>query len=206
MATATLPILWSFRRCPYAIRARLALHSAGIAYSHREILLRDKPAAFLAASASGTVPCLQADAVLDESLDIMIWALSRSDPEGWLNGHDAGLIATCDGPFKRALDHTKYHVRYPELDRDAERNTAAAFLHDLDGELKGQAFLSGVAFGLTDAAVLPFVRQFANIDRSWFDAQDWPRLRHWLDTFVASERFAGVMEKHPLWQPGLASG
>ncbi len=196
------PILWSFRRCPYAIRARLAIQSAGIAVDLREILLRDKPDAFLAASPSATVPCLQADTTLDESRDIMLWALHHSDPSDWLAGHDASLMDACDGPFKQALDHTKYHVRFPALSRQAERAKAAAFLQDLDHRLIGQRYLTGDQMRITDAAILPFVRQFANIDRAWFDAQSWPHLIRWLDHFTASAEFANVMMKYPVWQPG----
>ncbi|MEY1557798.1 glutathione S-transferase [Yoonia sp. R2331] len=199
-----LPILWSFRRCPYAMRARLAVLAAGVRVELREILLRDKPEAFLAASPSGTVPCLEANEVIDESRDVMIWALSQQDPRGWLAGRDAAeaLIDQCDGPFKTALDHTKYAVRYPDLDAAAEREKAAAILREWDARLDGQAFLNGKDFTLADAALLPFVRQFANIDRSWFDAQGWPHLIRWLDQFLASPEFAAIMGKYPPWQPG----
>ncbi len=198
------PILWSFRRCPYAMRARLAVQSAGLRVELREILLRDKPAAFLAASPSGTVPSLEADIGIDESRDIMIWALQQSDPQGWLDERDtaAQLIDQCDGPFKSALDHTKYAVRFPDLDPEVEREKAAAILREWDGHLAKHGSLAGPCFGLADAATLPFVRQFANIDRAWFDAQDWPHVVAWLDGFLASPAFAAIMHKYPPWQPG----
>jgi glutathione S-transferase len=199
------PILWSFRRCPYAIRARLAVASAGVAVELREILLKDKPAAFLETSPSATVPALQVgETVIDESLDIMVWALERSDPEclrampasGW------ALIETNDGPFKAALDHTKYAVRFPERDEAAEREKAAVFLRTLDAQLGDQAWLFGDRPTLADFAILPFVRQFANTDRAWFDAQPWPALIGWLDRFLASARFARVMAKYAPWSEG----
>lgn len=197
-----LPILWSFRRCPYAMRARLAVLASGQSVALREILLRDKPEAFLAASPSGTVPCLQIEggAVIDESLDVMRWALARADPEGWLSMPEAGWdwILRCDGPFKHALDRTKYGTRYPGEDPLAHREDALAFLVDVEAQLEGWLF---GAPSIADFAILPFVRQFANIDRAWFDAQPLPKVRVWLDGFLASDRFAAIMGKYPPWQP-----
>jgi len=132
------PILWTFRRCPYAIRARLAIASAGINVELREIQLKNKPQPFLKTSASATVPALRiGDQVLDESLDIMVWALKQNDPERLLQmpASGWGLISINDGPFKSALDHTKYAVRYPDLDKSAERNKAAETLLKLDQQL-----------------------------------------------------------------------
>lgn len=207
---AEMHVLYSFRRCPYAIRARLALHSSGIAVALREIVLRDKPPAFLEASPSATVPTLvgPGDRVIDESLDIMIWALNRHDPEGWLvpetGSHDTalGLIDRNDSGFKHHLDRYKYHVRHAECDPLEEREAAAAFLRDLEMRLGGTPWLFGARPGLADMAILPFVRQFANVDRGWFDAQNWSGLRRWLEGFENSGRFAAVMEKYPAWSPG----
>jgi glutathione S-transferase len=201
------PIFWTFRRCPYAMRARLALKSSGVRVELREILLKDKPQAFLDASASATVPALVLrDRVLDESADIMVWALERNDPWGLLHMPQEGwdLIDTNDGPFKAALDHTKYAARYPKLDANAERTKAAAFLVGLDQRLKGQNSLFGDRPTIADHAILPFVRQFANIDREWFDAQAWPDLITWLTRFLESEQFALVMTKYMPWSEGHA--
>ena len=199
------PLLYSFRRCPYAMRARLAVLVSGWQVELREVVLRDKPEAFLAVSPSGTVPCLvTADTVLDESLDIMIAALKRNDPQGWLDipasGHD--LIARADGPFKHALDRTKYAARYPDEDATAHRAQACAFLADLDGQLGEWLFDRPT---LADYAILPFVRQFAFIDKPWFDAQPWPNLHCWLEAFLASVEFAQIMDKYPQWQAGDAA-
>lgn len=216
-----LPVLYSFRRCPYAIRARLAVAVSGVGVELREVVLRDKPKAFLEASPSATVPCLvmageagsgaafasgaqPGTRVIDESLDIMIWALGRNDPEAWLDMPDAGndWIARCDGPFKRALDRTKYAPRYPDADPDVERARAHAFLSDLDSALDGEWIFGRPT--LADFAILPFVRQFAFIDIERFDAQPWPRLQPWLDRFLRSTRFESVMRKHPQWHDGDA--
>lgn len=202
---ATFPILWTFRRCPFAMRARLAIQSSGQRVVLQEILLRDKPASFLAASAKGTVPVLQdGEAVIEESRDVMLWALARNDPEGWLDMPDQGhtLIDTCDGPFKQALDHTKYAVRFPDRNEKAERAKAMVFLNELNDRLAKTAFLMGPKRTLADMAILPFVRQFANTDRNWFDAQRLDPLTVWLDAFLDSDQFRGVMKKYPPWQIG----
>ena len=206
-------ILYSFRRCPYAMRARLALQAAGQVVEHREIALKDKPAEMLRASPKGTVPVLVlADGtVLDESLDIMRWALERSDPQGWLGGDDAdredawALIAHNDGEFKFHLDRYKYPHRYSLADGVVHRELARGFLETLQNRLALHSFLAGARFGLADAAIAPFVRQFAHTDAAWFAAQSWSHLAQWLQDFEASAAFAQVMEKHPVWPGDAAS-
>ncbi|WP_439124775.1 glutathione S-transferase [Marivita sp.] len=205
MLTMPRPILWSFRRCPYAIRARMAVLSAGLEVELREIKLKDKPQAFLSSSPSATVPNLQAGVLnLDESLDIMHWALGQSDPDGLLNMPNIGetLIAQNDGPFKSALDHTKYAVRYPDLDPQSEQAKASEFIQSLETRLAMQAFLTGDSPTLADIAIFPFVRQFAHIDRAWFDAQPWPHVILWLDGFLQSADFQKAMTKIPVWEDG----
>ncbi|GAA6180850.1 glutathione S-transferase [Shimia sp. NS0008-38b] len=200
-----LPILYSFRRCPYAIRARLAVAASGVAVELREILLRDKAPAFLATSPSGTVPCLQAaDVVIDESLDVMIWALRQHDPLGWLDMPEVGmgLIEACDGPFKSALDRTKYDTRYPECDAEEQRALAMGFLNRLDQQIGDKTGLFDDAPRLADMAILPFVRQFAFIDKPRFDAEAGPNVARWLESFLASETFAAIMPKLAMWREG----
>ncbi|WP_295311936.1 glutathione S-transferase [Roseobacter sp.] len=197
------PVLWSFRRCPYAMRARLALEVSGVRVHLREVVLQDKPAAFLRASPGATVPCLQTDTgVIDESLDIMIWALRQNDPEGWLHMPPEGfaLIKYADGPFKEALDRTKYETRYPGSDPEAARQVASEFLQKLDAQTDDWLFGRP---SLADFAILPFVRQFAFIDKARFDAGPWPRLQGWLASFLASQKFAAVMHRYPRWQDGM---
>lgn len=201
------PILWSFRRCPYAMRARGAILSASLRVALREIVLRDKPEAFLQTSASATVPALRlGDTVVDESLDIMIWALETHDPQRLLHMPKDGwqVIEDNDGPFKQALDHTKYAVRHPDLDPMAERAKAATFLMDLNARLHGRGALFGDRLTLADHAIWPFVRQFANTDLTWFEAQPWPDLITWLNRFTKAEVFAEIMVKHPPWVEGDA--
>ncbi len=196
-------ILYSFRRCPYAMRARLALNSAGIETELREILLRDKAPEFLQTSPKGTVPVLDlGDHVLEESRDIMVWALDQNDPEGWMEMPDEGyaLIDEADGPFKTALDRYKYATRY-DSDPQTERAKGSAFLQKLDDRLEAD-FLFGPKPSLADRAIQPFVRQFANTDRAWFDAQPWPRLQRWLKDFLDSTEFAAIMRKYPVWKAG----
>lgn len=206
---SALPILYSFRRCPYAIRARLAIASSGLRVELREVVLRDKAPEFLATSPSATVPCLKdAETVLDESLDIMLWALGRADPEGWLEPEEGGLqtaldlIGTCDGPFKHHLDRYKYDTRYDDAVKDTERDRASEFLWQLDKRLSGGAWLLGNRASLADFAILPFVRQFANTDRGWFEAEAWTALKTWLTAFENSDRFQSVMPKWQAWQAG----
>ncbi|MGI9408245.1 MAG: glutathione S-transferase [Hyphomicrobiaceae bacterium] len=212
MTTTDLPILYSFRRCPYAMRARLALAASGMRCELREIVLRDKAPTFLETSPKGTVPVLVATdgTVVEESFEIMEWALGQSDPERWLvpeAGNVAemkALIAASDGDFKTHLDHYKYPNRYNGADGTDARSAASRFLQELDDRLDKHAFLFGSRISLADVAIAPFVRQFANVDRDWFDAQNWPRLRDWLDRFLSSDRFQAIMRKYPQWYAGDA--
>jgi len=209
-----LPVLYSFRRCPYAMRARLALAVSKQPYELREVVLRSKPAEMLAASPKGTVPVLvlPGGEVIDESLDIMRWALGLSDPAQWLSPQASveemdALIAASDGEFKQHLDRYKYPNRYSqESEGDAagfalkQRSEAARWLAQLDACLE-RGWLCGGKACLADMAVLPFIRQFAHTDADWFSAQPWPRLQAWLVAFEVSELYAGVMQKHAPWQP-----
>ncbi len=215
--TQELPILWSFRRCPYAMRARLALKSADITVALREILLRDKPDAFLDASKSATVPVLELKdgRVIDESLDIMVWALQEAgDPAGWLSRWSQrkqdtqAFLDELDGEFKTNLDRYKYASRYAadtqsaaELSK-AHRTSGCKFLNRIEARLSKEPFLNGYSAGLEDYASLPFVRQFRIADINWFDDQKWPFLQKWLQTFLNSQGFRDVMFKYKPWVPG----
>lgn len=198
------PILYSFRRCPYAMRARLALALAVSASrcELREVKISAKPEAMLIASPKGTVPVLVLPdgRVIDESLDIMRWALASNDPEGWLTRDDAALIALNDGPFKHDLDRYKYPERHG-VDPLIHRASGVTFLNELEARLAGAGQLCGQEPGLTDAAIMPFVRQFAAIDREWFDAQPLPNLQSWLARHIASPLFETVMVRMKPWAP-----
>jgi len=191
------------------MRARLAVHASGQKVALREILLRDKAPEFLAASPKGTVPVLvDQGRVVEQSLDVMHWALARADPENWraMPAEGSALVERADGPFKTSLDRYKYASRFDaeegDVARDEARDTAGEFLRDLNAQLSDNIWLFGDHARLADMAILPFVRQFAHVDRSWFWAQDWPDLIGWLDRFLASDRFAAIMTKYPKWQAG----
>lgn len=205
-----LPILYSFRRCPYAIRARLALHAGATTYELREIQLRDKPAAMLAASPKGSVPVLVLPdgQVIDESWDIMQWALNQHDPDNWLGGDGchvkaaAALVNINDGSFKAALDRYKYADRHPERPQSHYRSEGEPFLQKLESRLQANACLSGDRPSIADAAVLPFIRQYAGVDQAWFDHSPYLKLRNWSETLINSALFTAVMLKHPVWRSG----
>lgn len=209
-AAAPYPVLYTFRRCPYAMRARLALAASGNVCELREVVLAHKPAALLQASSKGTVPVLVLPngVVLEQSLGIMLWALRRNDPYQWLPATAQGLetalqlIAQCDGDFKAQLDRYKYPNRYALPDGLVQRAQGAPFLHDLNARLGKHRHLLSAVFGLADAAVAPFVRQFAHTDPAWFAGQPWPALQQWLAAFEESSNYARVMVKFAAWTEG----
>jgi glutathione S-transferase len=213
-----LPILYSFRRCPYAMRARLALAVSGQTYELREVLLREKPPELITASAKASVPVLvlACGEVLQESLDIMHWTLRQHDPQHWLEpelGDMSSMLALIDhndGRFKRQLDRYKYPHRFrleagENLQQFARsnRDSAALWLLSLNAQLaKHQGWLLGAAPSLADMATLPFIRQFAHTDAAWFAQQPWTELIDWLALWERSDLLASVMEKYPRWQSG----
>lgn len=200
----SVPVLYSFRRCPYAIRARMALDVADVQLEHREVLLRDKPAAMLEASAKGTVPILVLPdgTVLEESLDVMRWALRVADPEGWLDEEASSidLLEAVEQDFKPQLDGYKYGHRGTSEQEERCRDAGVVFLRRLEERLE-QGHLLGPRRSLADVGTFPFVRQFAHHDRAFFTSLGIPRLEQWLDAFLSSERFARIMQKRAPWQP-----
>jgi glutathione S-transferase len=195
--------LYSFRRCPYAMRARMALRYCGVAVNIVEVSLKAKPAEMLALSSKGTVPVLSVDGqVIDESLAIMHWALAQSDPQDWLlkddpvgQHHIAELIEENDQVFKVHLNRYKYAERYPEQPMAFYRAEGEVFLRRLDELLEGRDYLLTEHPSLADVALMPFVRQFAHVDREWFGQTPYHRLQGWLQRFLESELFIGVMQK-----------
>ncbi|MBK7502037.1 MAG: glutathione S-transferase [Polaromonas sp.] len=202
-----LPILYSFRRCPFAMRARLALLTSGIQSELREVVLRNKPAEFLATSPKGTVPVLVTTQgeVIEQSWDIMLWALRQHDPAQWLssdaNVFERGmqLLHRCDGEFKQQLDRYKYPQRHGLEDGTAARDEAMFFLANLESLLTQQRYLFNSNIGIFDAAILPFIRQFAHVDIDWFAAQPLPSVQAWLSDFENSADFKRAMTVYPAW-------
>ncbi len=200
-----LPVLYSFRRCPYAMRARMAIKISGIAVHIREVVLRDKPEELLKCSAKGTVPVVELSdgTVIDESRGIMHWALTYNDPEQWLDTEKAILIAQLldnnDFKFKKNLDRYKYSARYPEQSAEYYRSQAEKFLSVLENRLSTHQFLIGDKVSIADIGIFPFIRQFANVDRDWFEQSPYSQLQAWLENFIISELFNSVMEKYAPW-------
>ena len=186
----------------------MALCGASITVELREVSLRAKPDAMLALSSKGTVPVLQLpdQTILDESLDIMNWALTKSDPEQWLNAALAAqstrLIHENDSSFKTNLDHYKYWERYPADSQQDYRAAAEVFLQRLELLLEDNSYLLGARVGITDIAIFPFIRQFAFVDKDWFDQSPYPKLRAWLEQLLNSKLFLAAMKKSPPWQDG----
>ena len=201
-----LPVLYSFRRCPYAMRARMALYISGQAVRLREVVLRDKPPEMIAISPKATVPVLQLEEgqVLEESFEIMLWALAQNDPQNWLERCDdaKNLVEQTETEFKHHLDRYKYPTRYENVDPLEHRASGLQFLRQLDERIAENRQILGENPGLADFAIFPFVRQFANTDRNWFDAQKLPALLPWLQGHLASDIFAAIMAKYPQWKTG----
>lgn len=200
-------ILYSFRRCPYAIRARLAIAYCGVECELREVVLKNKPVSMLEASPKGTVPVLiDGTKVIDESLEVMAWALEHADPDGWLeHSLEHPLITANDLQFKPKLDRYKYFDRYPEYAQSWYFDQALVFLQRLESAMiadsRGRYFLQSSKITTLDIAIFPFIRQFAFVDKVKFDSQNLPKLQSWLDYFLNYELFIKVMEKLPAWSP-----
>ena len=198
-------ILYTYRRCPYAMRARMALHYAGIKVEHREIELRNKPQSMLRLSPKGTVPVLSVDGlVLDQSLEIMQWALKTSDPDGW-NMLDENIatswIEKNDELFKILLDQYKYPNRYPQLKQEVVLAQAIELmLKPMEAALASSQYLLGEKMTWVDVALFPFIRQFSMVDQQKFDALPFPNIQRWLNQHIESKLFISVMEKHPTWR------
>lgn len=208
-----LPILYSFRRCPYAIRARMAIAYAYIDYELREVSLKNKPQQMLDISPKGTTPVMQifsdrGSIVLEESLDIMNWALQQRDPAGWLDLDDSQkeitqqLININDSTFKKSLDQYKYPNRFPDHPQEFYRQQGEIFLQVLEDQLReNHHFLICDRQTIVDVAIFPFIRQFAYVDTDWFQGSVYTHLQQWLQWHEASNLFEVVMQKFPVWNP-----
>lgn len=199
-----IPTLYSFRRCPYAMRARMAIYAAGIHVEHIEVSLKAKPQSLLDHSPKGTVPVVITidGKVIEQSRDIMLWALEQSDPDNWLMKEDdakqqemAKLVDMCDADFKPLLDRYKYHDRHPEQTQTEYRQQAEFFLQQLEQRLSINSFLMDEQLRFADVAIFPFIRQFAGADSEWFNQSSYQKLRDWLQTCTNSALFAAIMSK-----------
>ena len=203
-----LPILYSFRRCPYAMRARMAIHISGQRCELREVLLRDKPPSMLDYSAKGTVPVLilQDGKVIDESLDVIDWALNINDPDDWQRSKDKEktkeLIKINDGEFKYHLDRYKYSKRYDNEDPEFHRKKCLKFIESINNELNNSKYIFDDNISYADIVLLPFIRQFRIADIEWFDSLPYDNLKKWLSSFLGSSLLNSIMKKYDLWKEG----
>ena len=203
-----LPILYSFRRCPYAMRARMAIHISGQRCELREVLLRDKPPSMLEYSAKGTVPVLilQDGKVIDESLDVIDWALNLNDPDNWQrsknNEKTKELIKINDGEFKYHLDRYKYSKRYDNEDPEFHRKKCLKFIESINNELNNSEYIFDDNISYADIVLLPFIRQFRIADIEWFDSLPYDNLKKWLSSFLGSSLLNSIMKKYDLWKEG----
>jgi glutathione S-transferase len=221
----TLPILYSLRNCPYAMRARIAIYKSKLAVELRDLVLTDKPAEMLAASPKGTVPTLviAPSTVIDESVDVMLWALAQSDPANLLReeehrcelinyetkqptkfNHILALIYLFDSEFKPCLEAYKCAKRYHEDNLLACREACEVFIQNLEQRLTAHSYLIDNKESMADIALLPFIRQFAKVERQWYLQSNYPEVKRWLNQYLQSPMFNKVMKKYPLWSSGQA--
>lgn len=207
-----LPTLYSFRRCPYAIRARIALYYSGVQCELREVVLKSKPPALLSVSPKGTVPVMLVNSqtsisneveLIEESIEIVEWALTQSDPDGWLDYPvDHELIKNCDDDFKYWLDRYKYADRFTENTEEYYFIKACDFLSKLDSSLQDSLYIQSSKVSVLDIAIFPFVRQFAFVNGKKFDELPFSKVKSWLENLLESNLFLSVMNKYPMWVDG----
>lgn len=209
------PVLYTFRRCPYCMRAHMALKKAGIKVELREVKLSAMPDELLAVSPDETVPVLVLEdgTAIDESWQIVKWALAQNDPDDWLGKNHQNdnsallldaeiLIESNDYSFKLDLDHYKYADRYPEHDQTHYRQACEEFIEDLEEMLKQKPYLIAEHLSLADIGVFPFIRQFSLVDEDWFQQAPYPNVQNWLQNLINSALFQNVFQKHDLWKQG----
>ncbi len=211
MTTASYPILYGFRRCPYVIRTRMTLAYSGISYILREIELKNRPKAMLDITSKGTVPVIQFPdgRVIDNSIGIVYYALGVNDPDGWNDFQPQEqekarqLIIRYDTEFVPLLNKYKYFERHPEQTQEAYReNIETVFLTDMNTVLGTQGYLMSDRISVADVAIFPLMRQFAHADKEWFFASSYTHIIRWLESFLENPVFIQVMKKHPVWQEG----
>ena len=203
----TLPILYSFRRCPYAMRARMVLLHSKIQCEIREIKLSNKPKEMLAISPKGTVPVLilENGDILDESLGVMVWAIEQGNLRNLFNSGKKeilDLIKINDGEFKDAIDRYKYSSLYPEKPMIEYRKMGELFLEKIESYLEKNKFIFGKNISLADLAIFPFIRQFCRVDIDWFNSSLFKKIKEWTLFFEGSENFIDIMRKIKPWTTG----
>ena len=203
------PILYTFRRCPYAMRARFAIRSSKIIVEVREIKLQEKPSEFLKSSPKGTVPVLITNSgeVLEESFDIINWSLNKNDPDKWLakgkleNQEIKKILDDLENKFKPNLDKYKYPSRFLHIDQYLYRDKNLYFLKKLNSYLENNNSLNCEYLTLLDYAIFPFIRQFKNVDQEWFNKLNFGFLNNWINQIIDSEDFSSIMKKFKKWEP-----
>ena len=206
-----LPILYSFRRCPYAMRARVAITLSGLDVEIREVVLKNKPPALLLVSPKATVPVLVLSngTVIEQSTEIMEWALKTNNQLMPISVSESALISRNDQQFKPQLDRYKYFERYPDSTQDDYRAQGEVFLSELEQLLLNNhqltstnysTFLFGHQASFADIAIFPFIRQFAHVDKQWFAQAPYPKLIAWLEHLLTTVEFITAMHKYPQWQ------
>jgi len=217
-SSSNLPILYSLQHCPYAMRARLGILLAEQSVLIRAVVTKNKPAEMLAVSPKGTVPVLMIDhaeygevqhlkaTIIDESIDIMLWALKLNDPQDLLQAEDPGLLDAMlelirknDKQFEPDLEVYKLAKRFHKESEVEDRQRCEGFVAELEKKLESSDYLMGDQASLADYALLPFVRQFARVDRKWYLQSPYPRLRDWLNRHLQMPLFTKAMAKYPLW-------
>lgn len=204
------PVLYSFRRCPYCMRAHMALKNSAIKVELREVDLNDMPQEALAVSAKATVPLLvfSDGSFIDESWDIVKWAVAQNDPDNWSGENDEYLmdaemlVETNDFSFKEDLDHYKYADRHPQQTEEEYRLACEEFIEELEDMLADHDYLLGNQLTLADIGVFPFIRQFSLVDKDWFEQSPYNNVKHWLTTIINTSLFQQVFVKHSLWKKG----
>lgn len=218
----TLPILYSLRHCPFAMRARIAIFKSKQPIELRDVKLDNKPAAMLTASPKGTVPILvvslsdNTTQIIDESIDVMVWSLTQSDPDNLLLASSQtvegettnqltellAFIHIYDSEFKGCIERYKCAKRYHEPNLLERRQDCEVYIKDLEQRLSKHAYIFGESESLADIALLPFIRQFAKIERQWYVKADYPNVKRWLNAYLQSAMFNKVMTQNPIWQEG----
>lgn len=203
-------IFYSFRRCPYCMRAHMGLKISGVKIELREVELKQMPAEILTITGKATVPVLilNDNNVIDESWDVLKWALLKNDPDNWLGDNQKFvmqaemLVETNDFSFKNDLDHYKYADRYPEHSVLYYRQVCEDFIEELEQMLSAHSYLLANQISIADIAIFPFIRQFSLVDKNWFEQSNYTHVRTWLNALINSPLFQKVFQKHALWQPG----